>query len=203
MIEQTHGLPHGTQKHRRRNTIRCNLLILSGATAPPRVSAMMEAERFEATTLLDFWFGAPNSSERFEQRDVWFRADVAFDAELRRRFLALQQRAASDSCSDWTREAEPCLALVLLLDQLPRNLYRGAARAFATDAKAREAAEVAISRGFDRSLPASWRQFLYLPFEHSENLADQQRSVALFAVLARDPSFAGSLDYALRHQAII
>jgi uncharacterized protein (DUF924 family) len=164
---------------------------------------MTDAERREATALVGFWFCAPNSVERFAQRDVWFKADPDFDAELGRRFLALQKRAASGGCADWAREAEPCLALVLLLDQLPRNLYRGKAEAFATDARAREAAQMALSRGFDRSLPAAWRQFFYLPFEHSESLADQQRSVALFAVLARDPSFAGSLDYALRHQAII
>src|SRR5579863_10285571 len=113
MIEQTHGLPHRTQKRRRRNT---------GPTRPPALALgrgrtlagdrMTDAERREATALIDFWFGAPNSGERFEQRDVWFKADPDFDAELGRRFLALQKRAASGGCADWTREAEPCLALV-------------------------------------------------------------------------------------------
>jgi uncharacterized protein (DUF924 family) len=164
---------------------------------------MTSAERSEATALVDFWFGPPDSAERFKQRAVWFKTDPEFDGELRRRFLTQQERAAAGAYTDWTLEAEPCLALILLLDQLPRNLYRGAAEAFATDAIARAAAQSALSRGFDRALPAAWRQFIYLPFEHSESLADQERSVALFAALAQDPAFAGSLDYAKRHHAIV
>ena len=164
---------------------------------------MIDADRSEAITLIDFWFGPPNSAERFTRRAAWFKIDPDFDGELRRRFRALQKRAASGACADWTNETEPCLALILLLDQLPRNLYRGAAEAFATDAMARAAAQTALSRGFDRSLPAAWRQFIYLPFEHSEHLPDQEHSVALFAALARDPAFADSLDYARRHHAII
>ena len=164
---------------------------------------MTAAERSEATALVDFWFGAPGSNERFAQRAVWFEADPEFDNALRRRFLPLQQRAASGACADWVLEAEPCLALILALDQLPRNLYRGTPAAFASDALARDTAREALSRGFDRSLPAAWRQFVYLPFEHSEIVADQDRSVALFAALARDPAFADSLDYAQRHRDIV
>ncbi len=115
----------------------------------------------------------------------------------------MRERAAAGRCADWALEAEPCLALILLLDQLPRNLFRGSAKAFATDAQAREAARAALARGFDRSLPASWRQFIYLPFEHSEDLADQDLSVKLATALARDPAFARALDYAERHRAII
>lgn len=164
---------------------------------------MTGAERSEATALIDFWFGPPGSRERFTQRAVWFKIDPDFDGALRRHFLPLQKRAAADACAHWVLEAEPCLALILLLDQLPRNLYRSTAEAFATDAMAREAARTALLRGFDRSLPAAWRQFIYLPFEHSENLADQERSVTLFAALARDPAFADSLDYAKRHYDIV
>lgn len=164
---------------------------------------MTEGEQSEATALVDFWFGPPNSAERFERRTVWFKPDPEFDGELRRRFLALHQRAAAGACADWSFEAEPCLALILLLDQLPRNLYRGTAQAFATDAMARETARAALSRRFDRSLPAMWRQFIYLPFEHSERLEDQELSVALFAALAQDPACASGLDYAKRHHAII
>lgn len=164
---------------------------------------MTPNERAEATALVDFWFGPPKSAARFERHARWFKVDPAFDDELRRRFLPLQRRAASGACADWALEAEPCLALLLLLDQLPRNLYRGAAAAFASDAMARDAARAALARGFDRSLPATWRQFIYLPFEHSETLADQERSVALYAALARDPAFAGALDYARRHRDIV
>ena len=83
---------------------------------------MTAAERSEATALVDFWFGPPGSAERFARRAVWFKANLEFDDALRRRFLPLQKRAASGACADWALEAEPCLALILLLDQLPRNL---------------------------------------------------------------------------------
>ncbi|HVA15395.1 MAG TPA: DUF924 family protein [Stellaceae bacterium] len=165
---------------------------------------MMTAdERGEATALIDFWFGPPRSPSRFQQRAVWFKVDPGFDAQLRERFGALQRRAAGGGYAAWAPEAEPCLALILLLDQLPRNLYRGTAQAFASDAQARIAARAALERGFDRSLPTAWRQFLYLPFEHSEALADQELSVTLATGLARDPAFAGALDYAQRHHAIV
>lgn len=162
-----------------------------------------DVERNEIAALIDFWFGPPQSAERFSQRDLWFVVNPEFDEALRQRFQALQRRAAQGGCADWTREAEPCLALILLLDQLPRNLYRGTAEAFATDAEARAAARIALQRGFDRSLPASWRTFIYLPFEHSEDLADQELSLTLFGALARDPDFARGEDYAKRHHAII
>jgi len=164
---------------------------------------MTAAERNEATALIDFWFGPPRSAERFKPRAVWFKVDPEFDEALRRRFQPLQQRAASGGCAGWAHEAEPCLALILLLDQLPRNLYRGRPEAFASDGMAREAAHEALARGFDRSLPATWRQFIYLPFEHSENFADQETSLALFRALARDPVMASGADYAQRHHAII
>jgi uncharacterized protein (DUF924 family) len=164
---------------------------------------MTAVERTEATALIDFWFGPPRSPTRFGQRAVWFKVDPAFDLQLRDQFGALRERAAAGDCAEWMLEAEPCLALILLLDQLPRNLFRGRAQAFATDAMAREAARAALARGFDRSLPASWRQFIYLPFEHCEELADQELSVKLAAQLARDPSFARTLDYAERHHVII
>jgi len=164
---------------------------------------MTDGKRSEAAALIDFWFGPPGSAERAAQRGIWFKTDPAFDSALRQRFLPLQQRAAAGACAHWMEEPEPCLALILLLDQLPRNLYRGKAEAFATDAMARAAAQAALSRHFDRGLPAIWRQFIYLPFEHSETLADQERSVELFAALAQDPAFAGSLDYAKRHRDII
>jgi uncharacterized protein (DUF924 family) len=164
---------------------------------------MTAAERDEASALIDFWFGPPRSETRFQQRDIWFEINPAFDTSLRERFGTLQSRAAAGECDGWAAEAEPCLALVLLLDQLPRNLFRDTAQAFATDPQARATAKSAIQRGFDRSLPAAWRQFFYLPFEHSESPADQKVSVTLMAMLARDPAFAEALDYAQRHQAII
>jgi uncharacterized protein (DUF924 family) len=164
---------------------------------------MTSDERNEATALIDFWFGPPRSPTRFQQRDVWFKVDPDFDRQCRDLFGTLRERAAAGGCADWAHEAEPCLALILLFDQLPRNLFRGSAQAFATDPEARGVARAALSRGFDRSLPATWRQFIYLPFEHSEDLADQELSVQLATGLARDPAFAGTLDYAKRHHAIV
>ncbi len=162
-----------------------------------------DVERNEIAALIDFWFGPPQSAERFSQRDLWFKVNPEFDEALRQRFQTLQRRAAQGGCAAWTREAEPCLALILLLDQLPRNLYRGTAEAFATDAEARAAARIALQCRFDRSLPASWRTFVYLPFEHSEDLADQELSLTLFGALARDAGFSRGEDYAKRHHAII
>ncbi len=164
---------------------------------------MTVAERDEATAVIDFWFGPPRAPSRFQERDIWFKTDPRFDAELRDQFGALQRRAAGGACAEWMSEAEPCLALILLLDQLPRNLFRGTAQAFTADPLAREAARAALKRGFDRSLPASWRQFIYLPFEHSEGIADQEMSLKLFGVMATNPTYAGKLDYAQRHHAIV
>jgi uncharacterized protein (DUF924 family) len=110
----------------------------------------------------------------------WFEKDSAFDAEVTRRFLPTYEAAAAGRLSHWEDTPAGALALVIVLDQFPRNMFRGSARAYATDAQARAVADRAIARGFDRQVPASERLFFYLPFEHSENLADQERSVALF-----------------------
>lgn len=111
--------------------------------------------------------------------DRWFTKDAAFDDEIRRRFMASYEAAAAGKLTDWEQSAEGALALLLLLDQFPRNMFRGEARAFATDPLARTIASRAILNGFDGAFP-EMRGFFYLPFEHSENLADQERALALF-----------------------
>jgi uncharacterized protein (DUF924 family) len=111
--------------------------------------------------------------------DRWFERDNAFDDEVRRRFLATYEAAAAGKLTDWEQSAEGSLALLILLDQFPRNMFRGEARAFATDALARAVASRAILNGFDGAFP-DMRGFFYLPFEHSENLADQERCIALY-----------------------
>lgn len=152
--------------------------------------------------ILDLWY-----SDR--ARPLWFVRNAAFDAEIRARFEASHKAAAAGHLQSWESTAESCLALVLLLDQFPRNIYRGSPRAFAADSLARAVAERAIARGFDRVLDFDRRKFLYLPFEHSEALADQRRGVALFRALAeeqtgvlRDQGFE-LLKYAERHCEII
>jgi uncharacterized protein (DUF924 family) len=110
----------------------------------------------------------------------WFGKDADFDHEIAARFLAAHEAAAAGGLSSWEATPEGALALLLLLDQFPRNMFRGSARAFATDPLARAVADRAIEQGFDRSAASDERKFFYLPFEHSENLADQERSLALW-----------------------
>lgn len=110
--------------------------------------------------------------------DRWFKKDPAFDDEIRERFLATHEAAAAGQLSNWEQSAQGALALLILLDQFPRNIFRGDARAFATDPLARAIAAGAIIRGFDSQVPKEMRGFFYLPFEHSENLADQERCIA-------------------------
>src|SRR5437016_320879 len=112
---------------------------------------------------------------------AWFKKSEAFDAEIRTRFEALHHAAARGELDDWTGTADRALALLLLLDQFPRNLFRNSPHAFATDPLARKVAREAIDRGFDRQVDPELRQFFYLPFEHSEHLEDQDRSVSLCA----------------------
>jgi uncharacterized protein (DUF924 family) len=114
--------------------------------------------------------------------DKWFEKDDAFDAEIRARFLATYAAAAAGGLAQWEEDAEGALALVLVLDQLPRNMFRGDARTYAADPLARTVAQRAIARGFDQRYAPPERRFFYLPFMHSEDLADQERCIALCRV---------------------
>lgn len=163
----------------------------------------MSADRDRATALLDFWFGAPGTPECDAYREIWFKSDPAFDADLAVRFGDDHRRAKAGGCDLWLDDPAAALALVLLLDQLPRNTERGRPAAFACDAVARAAARTALDRGHDRGLVPVRRGFLYLPFEHSEDLTDQELSVALFTAMPVGPRYDSALDYARRHHAII
>ena len=151
--------------------------------------------------VLDFWFGA--LEERGKPRAEWFRKDAAFDAKIRSRFGATLEAAAAGRLEPWRASAEPLLALVIVLDQFSRNIHRGTAAAFAQDAYARECAAQALDRGDDLGLLPVERQFLYLPFEHSESLADQERSLELFGSLESFEETRGLSDWARRHHAIV
>ena len=144
-----------------------------------------------APDIVAFWLQAG--------RDKWFRRDDAFDADIRARFLATHEAAAEGRLSGWRANAEGTLALLLLLDQFPRNMFRGSARAFATDKLAREIALGALERGFDRAVASALRGFFYLPLMHSEDLADQERCVALYHAAQDDDG----LKYAQMHADII
>ena len=136
-----------------------------------------------AKAVLDFWFGPTDDPDRENHREIWFRSTEEFDAALRREFLTEYEAAAAAELGSWEDSPEGALALVLLLDQVPRNIFRGMPRAYDTDAAACAAADRALERGFDQLMPPVWRRFFYMPFHHSENLADQRRSVALFAMV--------------------
>ena len=115
--------------------------------------------------------------------EFWFKPDADFDREIRERFLVTHEAAAMGKLSDWEQAPESALALLLLLDQFPRNMFRKTPRAFATDAVAREVARRALDRGFDKLVDAQMCSFFYLPFMHSEELADQERCLALYRAL--------------------
>ena len=130
--------------------------------------------------------------------DRWFEKDDGFDAEIRDRFLETHEAAAEGKLSAWEGNAEGALALLILLDQFPRNMFRGQARAFATDPLARAIAAGSLVRGFDAQVAPEMRGFFYLPFMHSEDLADQERAVALYTAAGDD-----NLKWAIRHADII
>jgi len=129
----------------------------------------------------------------------WFTKNSAFDAEITARFLKTYEAAAANALGAWEANAESALALVIVLDQFPRNMFRGTPRAFAADPLARAVADRTIARGFDQEIKLSFRGFFYLPFEHSEDFADQERCV----VLARATGDADALKWAEIHADII
>lgn len=145
----------------------------------------------EAVAIIAFW--------RDAGYEKWFGKDAAFDDDIRRRFGRLVDDAAAGRLGDWARDAEGALALLILLDQFPRNLFRGSPRAFASDAMARDVARAAIAEGFDSKVPPELRGFFYLPFMHSEELADQDYCLALY----RAANDANGEKYAIIHRDII
>jgi uncharacterized protein (DUF924 family) len=139
----------------------------------------------EMQEVLDFWFAE-------DARPLWFAPTPDFDQAIRERFGQTFARAAGGGLKSWEARPEGCVALCLLLDQMPRNMFRGPPRAFATDDQALAVARRAVDRGFDRRLPPEYKNFLYLPFMHSERLADQLQAVALF----ESAGLCEALDYA-------
>lgn len=136
----------------------------SGFAQTPRSSTGIAPE---ARAVVAFWQSAgPN---------LWFAKDAAFDARFRDRFLATHEAAARGELAGWARIADGALALVILLDQFPRNAFRGTARMYATDGHARLVADAAIKAGHDRAVDGELAKFFYLPFGHSEDLDDQER----------------------------
>lgn len=160
-------------------------------------------DRDEAAAVLAFWFGEPGSAEHGQSRAAWFRKDAAFDAEIRRRFFELHAAAALGERDHWRERPEALLALVIVLDQFSRNLYRDEARAFSQDAMALACAQEMITRGWDGERLPVERQFVYLPFEHAEDFALQDRSIELFTSLEEFPATTGLARWAEKHRVII
>ena len=153
--------------------------------------------------IYDYWFGAPGSPEHGTVRAFWFRGGPAVDREIRDRFEVDYRRAAAGEYAGWMREKESTLALVVALDQFPRNIYRGDPRSFEADAEARAVARHIVSSPWHAELLPVQRVFAYLPFEHSEDLADQTRAVELFEAIGPHPERENWADYAIRHKVII
>ena len=164
-----------------------------------------------ANTIVKFWFGKDLETPRVvsELSRQWFASDPGFDELIRLRFESLPDRALKGDFVDWRRPPRPTLALVLVLDQFPRNLYRGTTRSFAYDSAAVDVSREAIARNVDRELHPLEAAFLYLPFEHAEDQDLQDQCVSLFRQLADRASphladqFGSLLGYAERHHAVI
>ena len=152
-----------------------------------------------AGRILDFWLRPRDPDGQPLWRDEWFKRDDALDTAISANFADAVDQAIDGRLDGMAVDGEGALALVILLDQFPRNLHRGTAKAFAGDQRALRIAKDAIARGFDRFMAKYARMFFYLPFEHSEDLADQERSVQLFASLHDD----NVNKYAVAHRDII
>lgn len=148
----------------------------------------------DPVSVLDFWLGEVGEAG-------WYRSSAELDALCRDRWMDLWQAAHDGGLDHWVEGTVGSLAFLILTDQLPRNMFRGTAQAFATDARARGAAKLAVEAGWDLGAPEPERQFFYLPFEHAEDLADQETAIALIA--ERLPASPGNLLHAHAHAEVI
>ena len=156
-----------------------------------------------AGEILAFWFGRPGEPGYLEPREAWFKKDEAFDESIRAGFMVDYERAAAGEYDEITPTPLGALAVTIALDQFPRNMFRGSPRMYATDARALETARTAIERGLDARLSVVERKFLYLPFEHSEDIEDQRRCLALMEAIEDDPGKEMSVEWARKHLVII
>lgn len=156
-----------------------------------------------AQAYFDFWFGPPDHPERFRHKQIWFRSTPEFDTAVRANFAADHDAAVAGRYADWEAEPLSCLALVMLLDQVPRNIFRSTKRAFSSDHLALATTMRAVERGFDQAVPAAWRLFFYLPFEHSEVVVHQQRGLDLMLALPPVPGRGGDGKMTRLHLEII
>ena len=152
-----------------------------------------------SSLILDFWFGDSSALEYEKPKEFWFQSSPQFDQNIKNRFESYYYEGLQGKLDHLCQTPKGTLALVIMLDQFPRNMFRGTPKAFGSDNKALEVSKEALARGFDKALFPLQKMFLYLPFEHSENLEDQKKSVNLFKTLG----IQQALDYALEHHLII
>lgn len=158
--------------------------------------------------IIEFWFGKDFRKNPLQKQDTWFTKDPSFDAVVAKTYGSMLESAPTKA-REWNATAEGSMAFILLTDQFPRNIHRGKPEAFAYDSFALDAAKNGVDRGFDQELHWVQRVFYYLPFEHSEDLAMQERSLELFQSLVMGASkdyvdtVSENYDYAVRHWEII
>jgi uncharacterized protein (DUF924 family) len=153
--------------------------------------------------ILQFWFGEAGSESYQQFQPWWFQVNPTIDRQLQDLFAADYEFAAAGYLDGWQGWSQSCLALILLLDQLPRNIWRGQAAAFATDTQAVAIAKQAIQNGIDREFPPMQRWFFYLPLEHSEDLAAQEQCLSLFQNLPAHPGKDLAVAAAHQHHQLI
>lgn len=154
-------------------------------------------------SILDFWFEKPGEPDYNRQRACWFEVNPNFDGQIRAQFSAAVDAARAGELKSWSEQPNTALALLILFDQFPRNLYRGEARAFETDPAARALAHHVLQQGWDQGLVPVRRMFVYLPFEHGEDMPDQNESVRLMASLQAYPETEAQLGWAEQHRDVI
>ncbi len=154
-------------------------------------------------SVLDFWFREHDHPEYGKPRQEWFVKNPVFDQQVQLYLGDRHHQAKAGQLDAWQKNPFGCLALIILLDQVPRNLFRHSPQAFATDDQALNLAKAAIAQQFDQPLLPVQRWFMYLPFEHSENLEDQRQSLELFSRLKDDPDSASTIEYAQKHYDVI
>ena len=170
----------------------------------PRSNMMNTLSPAQVEKIIDFWFLPVNASCHGKPRPQWFSKDKEFDLLITEKFAHLVEQALNGTLSVANDSPSCALAYILLLDQFTRNIYRDTPRAFAGDAKARSAAQMMVDTGMDQQLPPMQRCFVYLPFEHSEDIDLQKQSVALFTRLQKETNaYLEELDYAVRHHDVI
>ena len=157
----------------------------------------------QADDVLLYWFGSPDSPEFGKPREVWFQLGRTIDDEIRERFLPLYEEAVAGKHDHWRDDPRACLALIIVLDQFPRHMFRDQARAYAADAKALATSQHALAAGYDQGRPSVELNFFYLPFSHAEDLDAQRRSVELRHAMPEHETKERAVTRAIQHMEVI